>query len=132
MTVQVGLCQTWWETPKTSFLASRLIFRTISSTLNNDFFSIFLHTRAPNSSHKWDYFKFQTLIQSFVVALITCKNEDRKMQQLCCEQSCCHYKSMEIFQDTKGQVTAVCYPIQSRCKLNRDIIVVLVTCKNFQ
>ena len=35
MTVQPGLCRTWSETPKTGFLASRLIIITRKITLQN-------------------------------------------------------------------------------------------------
>ena len=61
--------------------------------------------------------------------LNTCKNEEDpvKNEALECSQDFSHYKSMGIFRLGQGQLTPQ-YLIQS--ELVRDIMVVLLTCKN--
>ena len=53
-----------------------------------------------------------------------------KIKTLEHSQDLSHYKSMRIFPDAQGQVTAVRIRIWSNFKLFQDFIVVLVTCKN--
>ena len=52
-----------------------------------------------------------------------------KMKELEWSQDFSHYKSMGIFQNAQGQLTAVLGRIWPKFELVRDIIVVLVTCK---
>ena len=71
-------------------------------------------------------------IQAFVHVLVTCKNEEIqfKIKALECSQDFSHYKSMEIFPDAQGQLTAVHGRIWSNFELVQDFMVVLITCKN--
>ena len=52
-----------------------------------------------------------------------------KMKELECTQDFSHYKSMGIFPDAQGQLTAVLGPIWPNFELVRDVMDVLVTCK---
>ena len=52
-----------------------------------------------------------------------------KMKELECSQDFSHYKSMGIFPDAQGQLTAVLGPIWPNFELVRDVMDVLVTCK---
>ena len=71
------------------------------------------------------------LIQAFMHVLVTCKNEEDpiKMKALECSQDFSHYKSMGIFPDAQAN-SAVHGWIWSNFELVRDLMVVLVTCKN--
>ena len=53
-----------------------------------------------------------------------------KMKALNFSQDFYHYKSMGIFPDAQGQLTAVHGRIWSNFKLVQDFMVVLLTCKN--
>ena len=53
-----------------------------------------------------------------------------KMKVLDCSQDFSHDKSMGIFPDAQGQLTAVHGPIWSNFELVQDFMVVLLTCKN--
>ena len=53
-----------------------------------------------------------------------------EMKALECSQDFSHYKSMGIFPDAQGQLTAVHVRIGSNFELVRDCLVVHVTCKN--
>ena len=52
-----------------------------------------------------------------------------KMKELECSQDFSHYKSMGIFPDAQGQLTAVLGPIWPNFELVPDVTNVLVTCK---
>ena len=54
---------------------------------------------------------------------------DLKMKELECSQDFSHYKSMGILQSTRAAKSAVLGRIWPKFELNRDIMVVLVTCK---
>ena len=64
--------------------------------------------------------------------LVTCKNEEEqfKIKGLECSQDFSHYKSMGIFPDAQGQLTAVHGRIWSNFELVQDFMVVLLICKN--
>ena len=51
------------------------------------------------------------------------------MKELECSQDFSHYKSMGIFPDAQGQLSAVLGPIWPNFELVRDVMNVLVTCK---
>ena len=74
----------------------------------------------------WPKFK---LIQTLMVVLVTCKNEEAqcKIKALEWSQHFSHYKSMEIFPDTQVQLT-----LQSLFNFETiyDFITVLAICKN--
>ena len=53
-----------------------------------------------------------------------------KIKPLECSQDFSHYKSMGIFPDSQGQLTAVLGWIWSNFELIQDFMVVLITCKN--
>ena len=53
-----------------------------------------------------------------------------KIKALECSQDFSHYKSMGIFPDAQGQLTAVHGRIWSNFELVQDFMVVLITCKN--
>ena len=53
-----------------------------------------------------------------------------EIKALECSQDFSHYKSMVIFPDAQGQLTAVHGRIWSNFKLVQDFMVVLITCKN--
>ena len=57
------------------------------------------------------------------------KKIELKMKALECSQGFSHYKSMGIFPDAQGQLSAVLRPIWPNFKLVRDFMDVLVTCK---
>ena len=68
-----------------------------------------------------------------MVGLVICKNEEdpSKMKVLEWSQHFSHYKSMGIFQDAQGQLTHK--SLVGSCQISnpiRDLMVVLVTCKN--
>ena len=52
-----------------------------------------------------------------------------KMKALECSQDFSHYKSMGIFPDAQGQLTAVLGPIWPNFELVRDAMDVFVICK---
>ena len=72
------------------------------------------------------------LIQALIVVLIVCKNEEDlfKIESTRVVTTLSHYKSMGIFPNTQGQVTHVPGQILLSFKPIRDIIGLLVTCKN--
>ena len=72
-------------------------------------------------------------MQASIVALVTYKKEKRSNQNedVRVVTGIFHYRSMGIFPDTQGHVNAaVLGPIWLNFELVRDIMDVLVTCKN--
>ena len=100
--------------------------------LTNLIHNFFRRARADNSGVGGGIWpKFQ-LIQAFMHALITCKNEviKSKMKELECSQDSTHCKSMGIFSRcSRAANSAVLGPIWPNFELVRDVIDVLVTCK---
>ena len=64
--------------------------------------------------------------------LVTCKNEDDSIKNEGDRvvTTFSHYKSMGIFSDARDTNSTVLYPIWPNYELFRDVMVVLITCKN--
>ena len=69
---------------------------------------------------------------AFMHVLVTCNNEDDSIKKNGLEwsQHFSHCKSMGIFPEAQGQLTTVFCPIWPCFELIRDVMDILVSCKN--
>ena len=96
---------------------------------NNLTVRFFRHSRTAYSEVRGGIpLKFE-LIQVFMVVRVTCKNEENPIKNKGSRVLTYHCKSMRIFSNAQGQLTAVCGRIRRNFELVRDIIVVLLACK---